>query len=138
MKNHTASCGHKIDDGISAYVEEGGIKVYGVYCNECIKRYYTYGRLLSTELLQLLNENEELRKSKEEMEFDGDFLDHPLAYLMNSIGYNELFITREKLADAEESLRECSDIINRTHEDDRTEEQNIIMDLIDDYFIRNE
>ena len=64
----TATCGHEVESGISASVDEGQYVLnsngesitavsYGVYCLPCIKRFYNEGRLLSEEIKTILAES---------------------------------------------------------------------------------
>lgn len=60
-KRNTATCGHKIDSGISCSIDEGqifsdGTKAitYGTYCADCMLDYYRLGRIKNPEMIELI------------------------------------------------------------------------------------
>ena len=61
MKNHTATCGHKIDSGISCSIDEGqifydGTKAitYGTYCSQCMFGHFLSGNIENTEMNEFI------------------------------------------------------------------------------------
>lgn len=58
-KRHTATCGHKIDEGIHVSIKDHnkyGMNCinYGTYCVDCVVKYYEEGRIFNTEMTELI------------------------------------------------------------------------------------
>jgi len=76
MKRHTATCGHKIEDGISCSIDDGQMSwdghkcvTFGTYCARCLYGYYTDGIIENEELkefAQLLDSKNKLEKLQAE------------------------------------------------------------------------
>jgi hypothetical protein len=58
---HIATCGHRVTEGITCSVDEGGIShqgawlsTYGTYCHQCILLYYYAGKIQSDDMAKLI------------------------------------------------------------------------------------
>lgn len=95
MKLNTATCGHKIEEGISCSIDDGQMSwdgnrcvTFGTYCARCLYGYYTDGIIENEELkefAQLLNSKNKLEKLQTEnaklrecVEFYADVDNHDL------------------------------------------------------------
>lgn len=59
MKRHTATCGHKIESGISCSIDEGQIFsdggkaiTFGTYCSNCMFKHFKSGIIRNDEMIE--------------------------------------------------------------------------------------
>jgi hypothetical protein len=64
-KRHRASCGHDIEDGIDAVIDDGNGTAFGTWCVECLKMWNEEGRLNNEELEQILTEHDIMKDALE-------------------------------------------------------------------------
>ena len=56
-KIHYATCGHKIEYGITIQIDEGNIDgyTYGTYCSDCLLQYWVTESVLNTEFNEFMD-----------------------------------------------------------------------------------